>query len=381
MHSQERQEHHREVLSVPGDAPPGSAEWVRGVLAAVWGGPWAGLPVRPLVSDGAAPLSHTAGLWHVDLPGNGHVLKVQLNPDAARQRRFYPLKERIAAHCRGLGVPVPAAVPAADGATSVWCQGLVCELSPCLDGASVAWFTPAEAQEVVRTGLDLRTALDRLPPGWSEELAPIPLPRLVDEEHWPTALRDAEERLLPLAEEGEGDWHRAAASVLRETVAAGHLPREADVPAVGDPVPRPAVVHSDLHHHHFVLTDDGPGGRPRVQGVLDFDNVHVGDRLLDLAWLAEAAGRIAEPAERRRSLTAFTRTATDRGLLRPGEERLLMPLLVAHSMPVIVDIAKDILERNILSPVWLGYFDLLSPARRGEIHRLLTAPAPSAPAR
>ncbi|MEU7580897.1 aminoglycoside phosphotransferase family protein [Streptomyces sp. NPDC041068] len=380
MHSHERPEQDRDDLPAPGDALPGSAQWVRRVLAAGWGEPWAGLPVRPFSADGAAPLTHTAGLWHVDLPGNSHVLKVQLNPDAARQRRFYPLKERIAAHCRNLGVPVPEAVPALNGATSVWCQGLVCELNPRLDGSSAVWFTAAQAQQVVRAGLDLRTALDQLPSPVARELARIPLPRLVEEEHWPTALKDAEERLLPLAEQGEDDWHRAAATALRETVAGGHLLRHTGVPAVGEPVARPAVVHSDLHYHHFLLTDDGPTGEPRVRGVLDFDNVHLGDRLLDLAWLAEAAGRVADPDRRRRSLAAFRGAATARGLLRPGEERLLMPLLMAHALPVIVDIAKDILERNILSPVWLGYFDLLSPARRLEIHHLLTAPDASAPA-
>ncbi|GGZ39400.1 hypothetical protein GCM10010387_36990 [Streptomyces inusitatus] len=375
MRSHEWQEQRRDEVPAPGTASPGSAEWVRGVLAAGWGEPWAGAPVRPFSSGGAAPLSHTAGLWQVDLPGRAHVLKVQLNPDAVRRRPFYPLRERIAAHCRDRGVPVPAAVPTPDGATSVWCQGLVCELSPRLDGAATPSFTFAQAQQVVRTGLELRTALDELPPGVTAELARVPLPRLVDEEHWPTALKDAEQRLLPLAERGGSDWHRAAAGALREVVSTGRLPRAAGVPAAGDPVPRPGVVHGDLHYHHFLLAADGPAGQPCVQGVLDFDNAHLGDRLLDLAWLAEAAGRVADPAGRRRSLAAFTAAAQARGLLRPGEEALLMPLLMAHALPVIVDIAKDILERNILSPVWLGYFDLLSPARRREIHELLTAPA------
>ncbi|WP_346776807.1 phosphotransferase [Streptomyces sp. HNM0574] len=356
----------------------GSAEWVRRVLAGGWGERWAGEPVRPFSAGGAVPLSHTAGLWRVGEGTGSHVLKVQLNPEAARAPRFYPLKERIAAHCRSRGVPLPAPVPAVDGAPGVWRGGLVCELVPLLEGAAAGEFTPGQARAVVRTGLDLRTALDGLPSGVRDELATVHLPRLVDEEHWPSALRDAVDRLLPLAESGEDAWHRTAAEALREVAAAGRLLAEHPVPATGEPCDRPAVVHSDLHHHHFLFAPAGPGREePTVEGVLDLDNLHVGDRLLDLAWLAEAAGRVAGPAERARSVGDFRRVAERRGLLCPGEERLLMPLLLAHSLPVIVDIAKDILERDILSPVWPGYFALLSPLRRLEIHRLLTAPPPA----
>ncbi|MEU1806916.1 phosphotransferase [Streptomyces sp. NPDC019937] len=358
----------------------GSAGWVRQVLAARWGPRWSGVPVRPLSAGDTAPLSHTAGLWYVERPEAGYVLKVQLNPDAAREPRFYPLKEEVLAHCRGHGVPAPAAVAASDGATSVWHDGLVCELAPLAPGAASGELTPAQAAAVVRTGLGLRRALDRPPGGVADRLAPIRLPRLVDEEHWPSALRDAEERLLPLAERRGDSWGRAAASALRGVVASGRLLREAGPAAAGERPARPAVVHGDLHYHHFLFspTGDGAGeaGGPDVVAVLDFDNLHVGDRLLDLAWLAEMAGRVAGETGRRRSLAAFRQAATAAGLLAPGEERLLMPLLMAHSLPVIVDIAKDILLRDILSPAWTEYFDLLASPRRLRIHQSLVSPLP-----
>ncbi|WP_437623800.1 phosphotransferase [Sorangium sp. So ce1151] len=360
-----------EGLPAGGRIPPGTEEWVRAVLGTCWGSRWTELPVSPLSVQDTKPLSHTAGLWRIGSAGAAHVLKVQLNRDAARTPAFYPLKERVVAHCRAHGVPVPEAVPAVDGSTSVWCDGLVCELLPLCPGIAVRRSTPAQAAAVARAGLDLRDALDRLPGGVMAELAPIPLPRMVEEERWPAALADAEERLLPIAEPRDDAWSRAAASALSGVVRAGALMRQAEIPVVGEPPDRPSVVHSDLHYHHFLLS--ASGAQPAVLAILDFDNLHVGDRLLDLAWTAETIGRVAEPSARPGCLSAFVEAARAWGLLGPGEERLLMPLLLAHSLPVIVDIAKDILIRGILSRFWLEYFELLSPIRRLHLHALLTA--------
>ncbi|WP_437312953.1 phosphotransferase [Sorangium sp. So ce385] len=360
-----------EGLPAAGRIPPGTEEWVRTVLRTCWGSRWADLPVNPLSVQDAEPLSHTAGLWHIGSGGAGHVLKVQLNRDAARRPEFYPLKAKVMAHCRAHGVPAPEAVPAVDGSTSVWCHGLVCELLPLCPGIAARRSTPAQAAAVARAGLDLRYALDRLPDGVMADLASIPLPRMVEEERWPAALADAEERLLPMAERRDDAWSRAAASALRDLMPAGALVRQAGIPVVGEPPDRPSVVHGDLHYHHFLLS--APGAQPAVLAILDFDNLHVGDRLLDLAWTAETTGRVAEPSARPDCLRAFLAAARARGLLQPGEEGLLMPLLLAHSLLTIVDIAKDILVRGILSRLWIEYFELLSPTRRLHLHALLTA--------
>ncbi|NEA69005.1 phosphotransferase, partial [Streptomyces sp. SID12488] len=138
---------------------------------------------------------------------------------------------------------------------------------------------------------------------------------------------------------------------------------------------RRAVVHGDLHHHHFLLADDpaGPAGRARVTAVLDFDNLHVGDRLLDLAWVAETAGRAGgAPGAARDALGHFRTAARGAGLIDGTDLPLLMPVLIAHAVPVLVDIAKDILERDLLAPAWLSYFELLDTERRLRLHRLLT---------
>src|SRR5690606_7018929 len=83
---------------------PGSATWVTGVLEAEWGVTRAAR-LRPLTSEGEAPLTHTAGLWECRVDGRELVFKAQLNPDAARPADFYPLKQQLVARCRAAGVP------------------------------------------------------------------------------------------------------------------------------------------------------------------------------------------------------------------------------------------------------------------------------------
>ncbi|MFD8983698.1 phosphotransferase [Streptomyces sp. NPDC059564] len=353
-------------------APAGTAEWVRHALATHWGEAWGEARLSPLTVGGEAPLTHTAGLWRVAAAAGDHVFKAQLNSEAVRPGRFHPLKDRILAHCARQGVPVLPVVPAADGRPAVRHDGVLCEMSPLCPGAKASGGRE-QAAAIVATGLDLRAALDGLPSAVADELAAVHLPLMVAEEHWPAALDDAEHRLLPKAEQKAGDpWYRAAARVLRELAASAPLLKGAAFPA--EAAAPPAVVHGDLHVHHFLLAERGT---PRVLAVLDFDNLHVADRLLDLAWTADTAVLAcgADTGAARDVLAGFVGSGRRRGLLRPGDEERLMPVLMAHSLPVIVDIAKDILDRGILTPQWLAYFELLSPARRLAVHGLLTGPA------
>ncbi|NBM21026.1 phosphotransferase [Streptomyces sp. GC420] len=352
----------------------GTEAWARRALETHWQGPWEGYGLRPLTVGGAQPLTHTAGLWRVSGIGGEHVLKVRLDPEAERAERFTALKDGVIAHCRRRGVPALPLVPAADGSPGARHEGVVCELSPFCAG-TVTTGAPDEVAAIVRTGLDLREALDVLPPAVADELAAVPLPRLVEEEDWRVALDDAEHRLLPKAERGTGPWCRAAARVLRELCAAAALlPRGVDGGAAHT-VSRPAVVHADLHLQHFLLAREPA----RVVAVLDFDNLHTGDRLLDLAWLADTVAHAcgADRDEARRALAGFLAEGRRRSLIAPGDEARLMPLLLAYSLPVIVDIAKDILDRGILLPQWLDYFALLSPGRRHRVHQRLTGAAGS----
>ncbi|MGW7413568.1 phosphotransferase enzyme family protein [Streptomyces sp. NPDC054863] len=350
----------------------GDARWVGETLHRYWGPAWSGCTPLPLNGpDGAPPLSHTAGLWRISHRGAPHLFKVQLTTEAQRGSAFPPVKQRVLDHCAAYGIPVASAVPTAHGTVHVSRGGHDCEVLPLLPGTATARPTPAQAAAAVRTGLALRAALDAVPAPLAADLAPIPLPALVAEEDWRAALDEARTRLLPAAHRRTDHWGRAAERALTALLAAEPLLARYDE-ALAPPPERRAVVHGDLHHHHFLLGDEGPRP-PRVSGVLDFDNLHVGDRLLDLAWLAELAGRADEgPSGGGASVAALRTEASRSGLLVDHQLPLLMPVLIARSVPIVVDIAKDILERDLLGPAWLGYFELLDTGRRLRVHRLLT---------
>lgn len=358
---------------------PGSAEWVGETLAAHWG--LRPDLLRPLAgADGALPLTHTAGLWECRAGGRALVLKAQLNPDAVRAADFYPLKAAVVEHCRRRGVPAAQALPTRDGEVAVRRDGVLCELVPRYRGSPLRLAAPATVREAVRTALTLRRALDDLPEEVAARLAGMPVDPLVDEPDPLRALAEAAE-LLPLAEARNDTWGELAAGGLREVLASAPLLDPAHREAVaGVRPPGPAasggsrsdgrdVVHADLHREHFLT---GPHG---VEAILDFDNTRSGDRLLDLAWTAELCVSAAAPDDPSgpETLRWFVGTAHREGVLAEGEERLLMPALVEAAVPVVVDIAKDILQRDILSPAWAQYIDLLSPARRVRLHALLGA--------
>ncbi|MGP9022678.1 phosphotransferase enzyme family protein [Streptomyces sp. BR1] len=327
----------------------------------------------PLTHGGEAPLSHTAGLWRTTYGGRDHVFKVQLNLDAVRDARFHPLKQQILQRCLRAGVPVPLAVPTRAGEPMARRNGHVCELIPLVAGTGSAHSTSAQAQAVITTGLALRSVLDALPRELVLGMATIPLPALVDEPDWRFALDDDVDRLLPVARARGDSWGRIARDALEGLALARPLLARARTELMAVPASRLRIIHGDLHHHHFLF---GADGRPDVVAVLDFDNLTVGDRLLDLAWVAETSGRVRGGARAlRTTMDSFLSQAVDRGLLARGEARLLMPLLIAQAVPVVVDIAKDILERDLLSPAWTGYLELLDTRRRLALHQLLSTAA------
>ncbi|MEU6172029.1 phosphotransferase [Streptantibioticus parmotrematis] len=352
----------------------GSRPWVADVLAEHWDVPANSRP-RPLRSDGTAPLSHTAALWRVAHRGRDHVFKVQLDREAARPPAFHHVKGRVLRACQDAGVPVPVPVPTTTGAGVAEYDGHLCELVPLAPGGASGRPAPDQADAVIATGLRLRRVLDGLPHRVVDDLAPLPVPPLVAEEDWRAALDDGVDRLLPLARARDDAWGGIARTALEGLERARPLLTGSSPDVATSPPGRRRVIHADLHHHHFLL--DG-AEEPHVVAVLDFDNMTVGDRLLDLAWIADTAARVrGGDAARARTAGRFERAALREGLLAPEELGLLMPLLVVHAVPVIVDIAKDILERDLLSPAWTGYLDLLDTRRRLALHRLLDPTAPA----
>ena len=355
-------------------ARAGTAPWVRDVLRTAWG--LTDPVVRPFDSDGGVPLSHTAGLWRVTTAADPvRVFKVQLDAATARGRAFAPIKYEVLLRCAHAGIAVPLTVPTVDGRPVLRRDGAVCEVMPLLPGTARPTLTPPAADVVADTALALRAVLDTLPEHLLARLAPVAVPPLVAEPRWEAALADGLDRLLPMARARGDRWGRAVVAALEALATARPLlDRLADDPGHrGGVATRRAVVHGDLHRHHFLLTGDDTAV-PRVTGVLDFDNLHVGDRLLDLAWIADTAARISgTPADRRRYLARLFARAERAGALPFAERRLLMPVLLAHATPVVVDIAKDICERGLFEQVWFDYLDLLSPARMLALDELITA--------
>ncbi|MBP2478632.1 aminoglycoside phosphotransferase (APT) family kinase protein [Crossiella equi] len=349
----------------------GSADWTQRVLARHWAGTELVAAPTPLSGSGDGEVvTHTAGLWLVPAHTGEHVLKVQLNPDALRPPAFYGHKQELLRQAAEAGLPVGRPVPTTAGADTAWVDGTTCELLPRYPAPVGPAPSAAQVDALVDTCLDLRAFLDSRPERLTRELAPLPVPRLVDEPDWRLALADARTRLLPEARRRDDDWGRFATGLLEDLDQAAGLLLAHDLPAWGQAPHRPAITHADLHHHHFMVA--APGS-PDVVAVLDFDNLQVTDRLLDLAWTAELAmlGE-SRPSRSVGSLTRFVGMAHNRGLLRLDEVALLGPVLLTHSVPVLVDIAKDILERDLLYPVWRNYVQLLDPARRLRMHTALS---------
>ncbi|MGW4427858.1 phosphotransferase [Streptomyces tendae] len=286
-------------------------------------------------------LSHTSQLWRIDLPYGpagehaAFVFKAQLNTAAIRSPEFHGLKRRIMEICAGHGIPVPLAVPAVDGSAVVRQDGVDCELAPMLPGTAHRSLTPGQADGVTATGLALRSALDRLPDSMVAALRAHPVNPLVEEERWQVALDDALGRLLPLAGNRTDEWGRLIAAVLRQLQRCKPLLDQFAAMEAGA-ARDVSVVHGDLHRHHFLFDD---AREDRITAVLDFDNLRLGDRLLDLAWIAGTAGQA--PGDRRvvDALRVRPRPAGHPGLDPERAERLFLDYFQRHDDTLLQAVA------------------------------------------
>ncbi len=333
-------------------------DWVRSVLDRGWGPEWSRAPLHP-VADWQG--RKTEGTWLVHAKAAPHVLRVRLGPEERVHPDLFPLRQQVLAHCRRRGLPVPDPVPTTDGGTVAWREDLACELTPVVRAAVPFHPGPEQTAAVIRTGLALRATLDGLPPHLVTGLAALPCPRPC----WRQALAEAAD-LLPLANSRADDWSRACAAMLRGALAA--------VPLLATPLPphQPAVVHGSLRTGQFQLS----GGRdPQVLAVEDFGALHAGDRLLDLAALADTAARVrVGETARRRALALFLDLAHRHGLLADGQERHLMPVLLATTVPPLVALVRQVLLEHRRGPGLVDRFDLLDPTHQAAVHRLLTGP-------
>jgi hypothetical protein len=345
------------------------AAWLQTCLSAEWGvqacdgGP---TPLQPPDIQ----VSHGSSLWLIE-GQERYVAKVLLSEATARQPQFSQVRDQILAHCALAGVPVVQPIPTRSGSPRAHVEGRRIELLAFVsDGMS--WGTDDRQLDAVAESIFLlRSALDCVPAAIVEQLRAIPLPVLVEEPDARRARDEALADLLPLARRQRDRWgdliHEALEAL--EALPSNMLDRALDREASGD---GRGVIHGDLHHEHILLSRDEP---PRVMAIIDFDNLRVGPRHLDLAWLADQSARrpSRDVAFRTHAAVRCVKRAVELRLISRARIPDMMPSLIAYAVPIVVDIAKDILIRNLRLPVWQRYLDLLDIGRMLTVDRTMVA--------
>ncbi|MCO1575636.1 hypothetical protein M8C13_07670 [Crossiella sp. SN42] len=332
---------------------------IRQLLGRHWPAHWNGLPPQRLPRWAASTLYET---WLVPGDEAAHVLTLRGHHDDSWAETRYALRRRVLTSCQSRGLPVLPPAPTTEGEPVAWLDGLAAELTPAVKGAVPNQFAPPQVDVMITAALDLREGLDELPPDLLRGLAEIPAASPVRD--WRSAVVRAR-HLLPAAERRPDVWGWTATSVLRGVLAAGPV-----LATVAGRRPLDSVVHGAPHDDNVLLS----GGRePQVLAILGFDELHAGDRLVDLSVIADTAARVrVGETARRRALAQFLARALDRELLREGEERFLMPVLLARTVPVVVELMSRLLREGVGAPVLADRLDRLDPMRKVNVHQLLT---------
>lgn len=144
---------------------------------------------------------------------------------------------------------------------------------------------------------------------------------------------------------GWSDWSRFVAA-RRDGIEARHrawgtLPQRL-IAQIGDYVARydvpeddePVLVHADLHHDHLFGHEDA-AGRWRLQGVIDWGDARVGDRLYELP-----AVHLGSFHGDRRRLRAFLDAAAWPGGRSPAFAQRAMMVTLLHEFNVLDEIAS-----------------------------------------
>ena len=330
--------------------------WLRSSLAAHWGNDYACQQIVPLSKIVPVTVTHTSEHWLVGPPDRLSVLKVARKHEFGREWRFYVWKRDVLDFCRRRGVPVAAIRGTCTQSPCAEVDGRLLEMTEFVGNACAYTGVNPQVDAMIAATLDLRAALDALPACFCAGLRKCPLPKVVEEDRLELVLDEAH-RQLPIARNRRDPWARAAARQLAALCSASRL--LAHLPATS----QDAVVHGDLHGYN-ILCDVIRSSS--VRAILDFDNMHAGSRLLDLAWIADTAawglgGRENWNADR---ASRAVHVAIRRGLMAPCDAAHLMPLLIAYAAPIILDIAKDILHRRIFAQAWFRYFDILAIDRK-----------------
>ena len=187
-------------------------DWLRQVLSRHWGEPYATEPIVALQSGESETVTYTATQWIVGTGKQAIFAKVILNNAFTRSREFYHLKSELLDRCQYWKVPVASIVKTRWDEPYAEADGKLIELTTYISNASPYAGLPGQREALVESTFVLRECLDALPAEFALKLAKIRLPQVVEEEHIPTVLAQAETQLLPPAQSRSDSWSQAAAS-------------------------------------------------------------------------------------------------------------------------------------------------------------------------
>lgn len=332
---------------------------IREMLIDGWGPLFKDASIQPLHQGDV--ITHTARLLLVGLPGSGGRFAAKVNRSAAFQRiaPFERVKFDVMQHCKSRGASLQTIETTLSG-NPVHARGeTVIELSR-FEGGQPPRFDAASVEAMVDAGLSLRRALDTTPDSLQEQLSRIPPLSLVDEPD-PSRALDQGRSLLAEFRGSDDPWCVLACRYLGPLFSIRGRGEELFARDC-DEAGRARVIHGDLHRSHFLLSTTSERDVPVV---IDFDNITVGDPALDFAWICDQAAAAAVPP------------GTDVALLDLAIERLLasgrvhaadlargVAQLVAYAIPILVDIAKDILVRDDRRELWRHYLDIVDVERK-----------------
>lgn len=309
-------------------------------------------------------LTHASMLYLVSNPGGSYVLKHTTAEAAVRPAGFHAIKHKILTFCAERNVPVLIPVLTRDRLPIVTWEGTTVELLPCSPGKVEFDLTATHRRNILDGFLRLRSALEATDQKWRDALHAYPSSIPVEVENVGEAVRQAMDELLPLSRTYCGPLADNIRHALEGVVGARGLLRDsADQPAV-----RHRLIHADYQTQNLLFDSES-----RLSAILDFDNLRNGNAAFEWSWLFDQLATGLDPAERLmdRTFLESVEAALETGGLTHEELLSTMPILLRYVVPIVVDIAKDILLRNDHRPEWARYLELCDCERKLSVHQTL----------
>ena len=331
------------------------------ILVENWGGYLKNAAVIPLSQLQPKITSGVSYFTLVRVRGESLVLKQTFDSDAIRSMHFSKLKYKTTEICRANGVPAICPCLTVTGDPIVFYGGHSFELLPYVHPAIHYEGLPKQQESLISCLIDLSRALEKAD-SLRDELKKCTCPYLVDQKDPVGAVKEIRSVLLPALDEKEVKLSQILgvdfAAVVNEfeEIATDYKKKGRFI----------GVCHGDLHGQNILFGSDG-----RLKAVIDFDNLHIGDTRRDIAWVLDQLTWIPGKPDQFdfQTLRNGVRAIIEGGLCSKEEICGVMPSLLYYTIPIVVDIAKDILFRDDDRIVWKQYLELLDSHRKIQAHK------------